>query len=373
MVASIHTLIDEFIKRNASDLYLTVGAHPSVRGAQGIVPIDNALLTEEDVLAAIKTILPESVMDEFSSTLEYNTAINWKDTARLRINLFRQQQHTGMVMRRIHTEIPTLSELGLPSIYGDLVMEKRGLILVVGPTGAGKSSSLASMLEYRNLNGNGHIVTLEDPVEYLLKHKNCIITQRDVGIDTYSFGIGLKNTLRQAPDIIVIGEIRDREAMEHAVVSAETGHLCLATLHANNANQAIERIINFFPEEKHKQVLLNLSLNLRAVLSQRLMPNTMGTRSVAIEIMLNQGLIRQHIHDGKVRELKECIEKSRDQGMQTFDQHLVEMCEAGIITESTAIIEADTPSNIILALKQKSIARRTDLNEDRDQKDKKKF
>jgi twitching motility protein PilU len=229
------------------------------------------------------------------------------------------------------------------------------------------------MLEYRNMHGNGHIVTLEDPVEYLLQHKGCIITQRDVGIDTYSFGIGLKNTLRQAPDIIVIGEIRDREAMEHAVVFAETGHLCLATLHANNANQAIERIVNFFPEEKHNQVLLNLSLNLRAILSQRLMPNTKGGRSVAIEIMLNQGLIRQHIHDGNVRELKECIEKGRDQGMRTFDQHLIEMCEAGIITESTAIIEADTPSNIRLALKQRSIANRHDLADDSNLKDKKKF
>lgn len=370
MVASIHTLIDEFVKRNASDLYLTVGAHPSIRLAQGIIPIDKALLTEEDVQAAISGILSDAIIDEFSSTLEYNTAINWKNQARLRINLFRQQQHTGMVLRRIHTNIPNFKDLGLPEIYGELIMEKRGLILLVGPTGAGKSSSLASMLEYRNVNGNGHIVTLEDPVEYLLEHKGCIITQRDVGIDTYSFGIGLKNTLRQAPDIIVIGEIRDREAMEHAIVFAETGHLCLATLHANNANQAIERIVNFFPEDKHRQVLLNLSLNLRAVLSQRLMPNTSGTRSAAIEIMLNQGLIKQLIHDGQVRELKECIEKGRDQGMQSFDQHLVEMCEAGIIAESTAIIEADTPSNIRLALKQKAIARRHDLG---DRKDKKNF
>ncbi|MDX2072822.1 MAG: PilT/PilU family type 4a pilus ATPase [Alphaproteobacteria bacterium] len=363
MVAGIETLIDEFVRRDASDLYMTVGAHPSIRLAQGIVGIDPDTLTEEDVQAAIKGILPESVLDEFSSTLEYNTAIDWKGVARLRINLFRQQHRTGMVMRRIHTSIPDFETLQLPPIYGDLVMEKRGLILIVGPTGSGKSSSMASMLQYRNTHGNGHIVTLEDPVEYLLEHKNCIITQRDVGIDTYSFGIGLKNTLRQAPDIIVIGEIRDREAMEHAIVFAETGHLCLATLHANNANQAIERIVNFFPEEKHRQVLLNLSLNLRAILSQRLMPNTTGSRSIAIEIMLNQGLIRQLIHDGHVRELKECIEKGRDQGMQSFDQHLIDLCQAGIISEATAFLEADTPSNVRLALKQSEIARRTDLGD----------
>ena len=359
-MVTIRTLIDEFIKRDASDLYLTVGARPSIRVAQGIVPLDHAPLTEEDIQAGIRAILPESVMDEFSSTLEFNTAINWHETARLRINLFRQRQNTGMVLRRIYTSIPNFNDLGLPPIYGDLIMEKRGLILVVGPTGSGKSSSLASMLEHRNTHGNGHIVTLEDPVEFLLDHKGCIITQRDIGIDTYSFGIGLKNTLRQAPDVVVIGEVRDREAMEHAIVFAETGHLCLATLHANNASQAVERIVNFFPEDKHSQVRLNLALNLRAILSQRLMPNTTGGRSCAVEIMLNQGLIKQLIHDGKVREIKDCIEKAGDQGMQTFDQHLVKMCGDGLITEATAVAEADSPSNIRLALKQIAMAQRHD-------------
>lgn len=358
----IHSLIDEFVTRNASDLYLTVGARPSIRMPQGIVPLGNEAVKEEDVKGAIAALLPESILDEFGSTLEYNTAINWRESARLRINLFRQRQNTGMVVRRIHTKIPDLNELGLPDVYSDLIMEKRGLILIVGQTGSGKSSSLASMLEYRNLHGSGHIVTLEDPVEFFLEHKGCIITQRDVGIDTYSFGIGLKNALRQAPDVIVIGEIRDREAMEHAVVFAETGHLCLATLHANNANQAIERILNFFPEDRHQQVLLNLSLNLRAILSQRLMPNTSGTRSVAVEVMLNQGLIRQLIHDGQVREIKSCIEKASGEGMQSFDQHLVKLCEAGLITEATALAEADTPSNIRLSLQQKAIAKRQDLD-----------
>ncbi len=352
---TINELISELVKQNASDLYLTVGARPSLRVSKGIVPIDSEPVTEQDLQNAILAILPASALEEFSSTLEYNTAISWNDQARLRINIFRHQQRTGMVMRRIQTKIPAFKELGVPALYGDLIMEKRGLILIVGPTGSGKSSSLASMLEHRNLNSSGHIVTLEDPVEFLIEHKGCIVTQRDVGIDTYSFGIGLKNTLRQAPDIIVIGEIRDREAMEHAVVFSETGHLCLATLHANNANQAIERIINFFPEEKHKQVLLNLSLNLRAILSQRLIPNNFGTRTVAIEVMLNQGFIKQLIRDGQVKEIKECIEKGGDQGMQSFDQHLVSLWEKGVISEETAILEADTPSNIRLALRQKTM------------------
>jgi len=355
---TISQYIDEFVKRDASDLYITVGAPPSMRTASGIVPLTSHPLTEADVQAAISGILPENITDEFASTLEYNTAIRWKDAARLRINLFRQRQYPGMVLRRIYTKIPSLETLGLPPIYSELIMEKRGLILIVGPTGSGKSSSLASMLEHRNLYGSGHIVTLEDPVEFFLEHKNCIITQRDVGIDTYSFSIGLKNTLRQAPDIIVIGEIRDREAMEHAIVFAETGHLCIATLHANNSNQAVERILNFFPEEKHQQILRNLSSNLRAVLSQRLMPNLSGTHSLAIEIMLNQGLIRQLIMDGQVRELKEYIAKGSDQGMQTFDQHLLRMCEDGIISEATAIAEADTPSNLRLALQQSAVGKR---------------
>ena len=355
-MADIHALIDEFIARNASDLYLTVGAKPLIRTAQGMLPIGNEILTEENIQSSVRAILSDSIYDEFSSTLEYNTAIQWKESARLRINLFKQRQHTGMVLRRIHTDIPSFSKLGLPAIYGDLIMEKRGLILIVGPTGAGKSSSLASMLEYRNLHGDGHIVTIEDPVEYMLDHKGCIITQRDIGIDTYSFGIGLKNALRQAPDIVVIGEIRDREAMEHAITFAETGHLCLATLHANNSNQAIERVLNFFPEEKHKQILLNLSLNLRAILSQRLMTNIKGTRTAALEILLNQGLIKQLIHDGQVKEIKECIEKATDQGMQTFDQHLIALCNKGIISEAIALAEADSPSNVRLAFKQKQIA-----------------
>ncbi|MDE3061331.1 MAG: PilT/PilU family type 4a pilus ATPase, partial [Pseudomonadota bacterium] len=257
------------------------------------------------------------------------------------------------------TNIPTLESLKLPKVYGDLIMEKRGLILMVGPTGSGKSTSLAAMLEHRNLNGTGHIVTVEDPVEFLHRHKHCIITQRDVGIDTYSFAIGLKNALRQTPDVIVIGEIRDKDTMEHAIVFAETGHLCLATLHANNTHQAIERVINFFPEEKHKQVLLNLSLNLKAILSQRLVYTTDDKRTAAIEIMLNQGLVRNLIHEGHVKDLRDCIEKSHDYGMQTFDQALIDMYARGAITEEVALAESDNPANLRLAIKQYEMSKRS--------------
>lgn len=360
-MADITRIIDAFVESGSSDLYITVDAPACIRTSKGIKSIDPHVFKEEDVQKAIGELLSEQIVAEFASTLEYNTALSWKDTARLRINLFRQRNNTGMVLRRIHTKVPSLNDLALPPVYGDLVMQKRGLILVVGTTGSGKSTSLASMLEYRNINGSGHIITIEDPIEYMLEHKGCIITQRDLGIDTYSFGIGLKNALRQAPDVIVIGEIRDSETMEQAIIFAETGHLCLATLHANNANQAIERILNFFPEEKSKQVLLNLSLNLRAILSQRLVPNLKGTHSLAIEIMLNHGIIRQLIHDGKVKELKEHIENGTNEGMQSFDQHLLKLCFDGVIAESLALAEADNPANMRLAIKQRDISARVNF------------
>jgi twitching motility protein PilU len=358
MTLPVASIIDQFIARSASDLYLTVGALPSMRIGQAMETIGNTRLSDAHMQEVLQALVSHDVIDEFQSTLEYNTAIEWKDGSRLRMNIFRQRQHTGVVIRRIRAEIPGLDALGLPKIYSDLIMEKRGLILVVGPTGSGKSTSLASMLNYRNHFGAGHIVTIEDPVEFTLEHKNCIISQRDVGIDTYSFGIALKNALRQMPDVIVIGEIRDRETMEHAIVFAETGHLCLATLHANNANQAIERVINFFPEEKHAQLLLNLSLNLKAVLSQRLMDNIQGSRSIALEIMLNQGLIRNLIQEGRVKEIKEQIEKSRDMGMQSFDQSLIDLYTNGIITETMALAESDNPANVRLAIKQHEMSQR---------------
>ncbi len=358
MLLNADSLLTGFTDKQATDLYLTVGARPSIRYGNRIDPMTEAILTEQDVRSFLTEILSPDVLDEFDSTLEYNTAINWKNLGRFRVNIFRQRQHTGVVMRRIQSDIPSLSSLGLPTIYSQIIMEKRGLILVVGPTGSGKSTSLASMLDYRNTHGFGHIVTIEDPVEFLLEHKNCIITQRDVGIDTYSFGIGLKNTLRQTPDVIVIGEIRDKETMEHAIIFSETGHLCLATLHANNANQAIERIINFFPEEKHRQILLNLSLNLRGIFSQRLVTTIQGGRTIALEIMLNQGFIKNLIQEGRIKELKEQIEKSRDSGMQSFDQALIDLYIQGVITEETALSESDNPANIRLAIKQYDMANR---------------
>ncbi len=356
MAVPTDALIQALIDRNATDLYLTVDAPPSMRYGNRIEICAEQKLTQDDIQAILRDIVSAEIIEEFASTLEYNTAINWKNKARFRVNMFRQRQHTGIVMRRIQTTIPSLESLSLPSIYGHLIMEKRGLILISGPTGSGKSTSLASMLQHRNINGTGHIVTVEDPIEFIIEHKNCIITQRDVGIDTYSFGIGLKNALRQTPDVIVIGEIRDKDTMEHAIVFAETGHLCLATLHANSANQAIERVINFFPQEKHAQVLLNLSLNLKAILSQRLMPNTQGGRSIAIEILLNQGIIKNLIHEGRVKEIKEFMEKHRDLGMQSFDQALADLCTSGAITEEMALTESDNPANLRLALKQHSMS-----------------
>jgi len=358
MPDTIDKLLTLFIDKGASDLYLTVGAPPMLRIEDRMEPCSAVKLTQEHVESILKELLSQEVIEEFASTLEFNTAINWKDQARFRINVFQQQQYTGLVLRRIRTDIPTTEELNLPSIYNDLVMEKRGLILVVGPTSAGKSTSLAAMLEYRNIHGSGHIITIEDPVEFLHTHRNCLVTQRDVGIDTYSFGIGLKNALRQTPDVIVIGEIRDRETMEHAIVFSETGHLCLATLHSNNSHQAVERIINFFPEEKHAQILLNLSFNLKAILSQRLVRNKTDTRNVAVEVMLNQGLITNLIREGRINEIRECIEKGHASGMCTFDQAMFELYIKGAISAEVAAGESDNPANVKLAIKQYEMTNR---------------
>lgn len=356
---SVETLLDDFVSRNASDLYLIAGSRPSMRTEGGFSTVGDVLLSADDVNQAMRTLLPASVVDAYEATQECNTAINWRNgKARLRLNLFRQRQMPAMVLRRIITRIPTLEELTLPAAYAGLIMEKRGLILITGPAGSGKSTSMAAMIGHRNRNGSGHIVTIEDPVEFLHEHQRCIVSQRDVGVDTESFGVALKNALRQSPDVILIGEIRDADTMENAITFAETGHLVLATLHANNANQAIERVINFFPEEKHRQVLLNLSLNLRGILSQRLVPTIDGRRALAVEIMLNQGLIRSLIEEGKIRELKECIEKARDQGMQSFDQALYELYLKKQITQEIALAESDNPASLRLQFTQRDIERK---------------
>ncbi|MEK9996244.1 MAG: PilT/PilU family type 4a pilus ATPase, partial [Halieaceae bacterium] len=272
-------------------------------------------------------------------------------TGRFRVNIFRQRNEVSIVARFIVSEIPQWHELGLPEILTDLIMQKRGLILFVGATGSGKSTSLAAMIDYRNCQASGHIVTIEDPVEFVHEHKKSIINQREVGVDTRNWHNALKNTLRQAPDVILIGEIRDRETMEHALSFAETGHLCISTLHANNANQALDRIINFFPEEKRQQLLMDLSLNLQAFISQRLIPNTTGGRSAAVEVMLGSPTVKELILRGDIGGLKEIMEKSKDRGMKTFDMALLELCQSGVISEQEALRNADSENNLRLKLK----------------------
>jgi len=346
----IHTLLEEMIKRQASDLYLTFNSAPVIRVGDGIMRTSEVALGDADIARYLGQLLTPDQADEYQSTLEFNLAFAWKDEARFRINVYRQQTHDAIVVRRIQMEIPNLEMLKLPPLYGDLILQKRGLILVVGPTGSGKSTSLAAMIGHRNTHGSGHIVTVEDPIEFVHRHGTCIVSQRDVGLDTYSYAIALKNALRQRPDVIAIGEIRDREVMEQAIYFSETGHLCIATLHANNASQAIERIVNFFPEERHQQILMNLSLNLRGILSQRLVTGTDGGRILALEIMLNHGLIRQLIEEGKINQIREMIAKGATDGMKTFDQSLGELFIAGLISEEVALAEADSSTNLRLEI-----------------------
>lgn len=351
----LDALLDAFVARGGSDLYLSVGSRPSMRLGNALNPLSEIPLTRADVERLAAALLPEPARALFREKLEYNSALEWKEGARFRVNMYQQRQQPGIVLRRIVTNIPTLEELHLPPVYGQLAMERRGLVLVVGPTSSGKSTSLAAMIGHRNLYGSGHIVTVEDPIEFLHEPVNCIVSQRDVGIDTLSMEEALKNALRQSPDVIMIGEIRDAESMEHALTFAETGHLVFATVHANNSHQTIERIVHFFPEEKRSQILMNLSLNLRGVLSQRLIGVSRTKRILAVEIMLNQGLIRQLIFEGKIRELRDCIEKGRSEGMQSFDQALFDLVQKGEVTPEVAIAEADSAPNLRLRLKQQQV------------------
>lgn len=349
-------LIDRFIESGASDIYLTLGAPATARASNGLVPLTDYALEEAHIEALLRALLPPESLEEYRVSHEYNGARVWNNHARIRINAFRQMQHSGLVIRRIVTDIPTPESLGLPEPYTRLVMERRGLVLVVGATGSGKSSSLAAMIGHRNRSEDGHILTIEDPVEFVHAHGRSIVTQRDVGIDTESYEVALKNALRQRPDVIMIGEIRDREAMEHAIAFAETGHLCLATLHAHSATQAIERIISFFPEERHAHMLLTLALNLRAIFGQRLVASISGGRLPAFELMLNQGQVKELIKEGKVKELKAAIEQGGD-GMQSFDQYLLKLHREGHITAEVAIAEADTPANVRLIIAQEKLGK----------------
>jgi twitching motility protein PilU len=341
--------LDEMMTRGASDLYITYGSKSGLRVEDTIVSLGTKL-TDTDIQRYLDQLLSAAQREEYSIMSELNMAFLWKGKARFRVNVFRQQGHDGIVIRRVQMTIPKLEDLLLPKLYGDLALLKRGLILIAGPTGSGKTTSLAAMVGHRNNHGTGHIITVEDPIEFTHQHQQCIITQRDVGLDTNSYATALKNALRQRPDMVVIGEIRDREVMEQAIYFAETGHLCLATIHANNSSQAIERVLNFFPEERHRQILMNLALNLRAVLSQRLVANTKNSRTLVIEIMLNNGLIRQLIEEGKIRQIREMIEKGASEGMQTFDQCLLELYNKHIVSEDTVLAESDNPSNLRMQL-----------------------
>jgi twitching motility protein PilU len=337
----INDLLRLMVSRGGSDLFLTCDFPPAIKVDGKVTKVSPQPLSALHTMALARSVMNDKQAGEFERTKECNFAISPQGIGRFRINAFVQQGSVGMVLRTIPKDLPTIEGLNLPTVLKDVALTKRGLVIFVGATGSGKSTSLAAMVNHRNENSYGHIITIEDPVEFVHPHKNCIITQREVGIDTDDWGIALKNTLRQAPDVILMGEIRDRETMEHAVSFAETGHLCMATLHANSANQALDRIINFFPEERRSQLLMDLSLNLKALVSQRLLPRQEGTgRAAAIELMLNSPLISDLIFKGEVTEIKEIMKRSREQGMQTFDQSLFDLYESHTVTYQDAIRNA---------------------------------
>ena len=359
----INDLLKLMTSRNGSDLFLTSDFPPAVKVDGKIAKVSPQPLTAAHTLALARSIMNDKQAAEFERTKECNFAIAPPGVGRFRVNAFIQQGKVGMVLRVIPQTLPTITSLGLPPVLSELVMTKRGLMILVGATGSGKSTSLAAMINHRNENSYGHIITIEDPVEFVHPHKNCVVSQREVGLDTDSWEAALKNTLRQAPDVILMGEIRDRETMEHAVAFAETGHLCMATLHANSANQALDRIINFFPEERRAQLLMDLSLNLKGLISQRLVPKQDGKgRFAAVEILINTPLISDLIFKGDVAEIKEIMKKSRNLGMQTFDQALFDGFEANEITFEDALRNADSVNDLRLQIKLHSQrAKTTDL------------
>jgi twitching motility protein PilU len=348
----MYDLLKLMVSKKGSDLFVTAEFPPAFKIDGKVTPVSNQALTPQHTSELARAIMNDKQAAEFEAKKECNFAISPAGIGRFRVNAFVQQGRIGLVLRTITTTIPKMEELGIPSVLKDVVMTKRGLAIMVGATGSGKSTTLAALIGYRNANSYGHIITIEDPVEYVHPHNNCIITQREVGVDTEDWQHALKNTLRQAPDVILIGEIRDRETMEHAIAFAETGHLCLATLHANSSNQALDRIINFFPEERRAQLLMDLSLNLKAMISQRLVPlkDTKG-RVPAVEIMLNSPLISDLIFKGDVHEIKEIMKRSRELGMQTFDQALFDLFEADKIGYEDALRNADSVNDLRLAIK----------------------
>lgn len=348
----MHDLLRLMLSKKASDLFITAGFPPAFKIDGKMTPVSQQSLSAQHTEELARAIMNDKQIAEFEVSRECNFAINPTGIGRFRVNAFVQQQKVGIVLRTITTKIPEFDDLSLPQMLKDVVMSKRGLVVFVGGTGSGKSTSMAALIGYRNKNSYGHIITIEDPVEYVHEHINCIITQREVGVDTESWEAALKNTLRQAPDVILIGEIRDRETMEHAIAFAETGHLCMGTLHANSANQALDRIINFFPEERRLRLLMDLSLNLKAFVAQRLIPVKDGKgRVAAIEVLLNSPLISDLIFKGHVHEIKEIMKRSREMGMQTFDMALFELYEAGKISYEDALRNADSVNELRLQIK----------------------
>ena len=351
-VQFMHNLLRAMLSKKASDLFITAGFPPAFKIDGKMTPVSNQTLTPQMTADLARGIMNDKQAAEFESTKECNFAIAPSGIGRFRVNAFMQQQRVGLVMRTITTSIPNFDAMKLPPVLKDVVMSKRGLVIFVGGTGSGKSTSMAAMIGYRNENSYGHIITIEDPVEYVHEHKNCVITQREVGVDTDSWENALHNTLRQAPDVILIGEIRHKETMEHAIAFAETGHLAMGTLHANSANQALDRIINFFPEERKQQLLMDLALNMRALVAQRLIPTKEGKgRRAAIEILLNSPLIQDLIFKGEVHEIKSVMAKSRELGMQTFDQALFDLYEEGAISYEDALRNADSVNELRLKIK----------------------
>ena len=344
-------LLKLMIEKKGSDLFITVGFPPAIKSQGKVSPVSKTGLTSENTKAMSYAIMNDKQLKEYEATKECNFAIAPTGIGRFRVNAFVQQGYCGLVLRTIETTVPTIEKLKLPEVMKDVVMTKNGLVIMVGGTGSGKSTSLAAMIDYRNQNSYGHIITIEDPIEYVHPHKNCIIMQREVGVDTDDWDIALKNTLRQAPDVILLGEIRTRETMEFAIAFAETGHLAMATLHANSANQALDRIINFFPEERKQQLLMDLSLNLKAVISQRLVKTLDGGRAAAIEIMLNTPLLADLIHKGEVHEIKALMAKSNELGMKTFDQALFDLHEQDRISLEEALRNADSMNELRLRIK----------------------
>ena len=338
------------VHKDGSDLYLTNGAPPAAKFHGSLKPLENTILTPERLKEIAYSLMDAEQQENFERIPEMNLAISESGIGRFRVNIFRQRNSLALVIRNIKTEIPNADDLGLPPVLKNIIMEKRGLVLFVGGTGSGKSTSLAALIDHRNSSASGHIITIEDPIEYIHQHKKSLINQREIGVDTRNYQDALENTLRQAPDVILIGEIRTQETMEHALAFAETGHLCLSTLHANNTNQALDRIINFFPEERRNQLLLDLSLNLKAFVSQRLVATVDGKRTAAIEILLGSQLVKDLIHKGDIHGIKEAMEKSENIGMQTFDSHLLKLFKQGSISLEEAIQNSDSPNNLKLKI-----------------------